>query len=144
MLINKKIYVRKNISSLDKIGNTIAHFLKKGLPVQIQYGEKERDIVVRFHKRMEPLYHDDLENHNKVEYPKSGFVVYDINKATTSETKIEKVEGYRGNIKGIIVLVYDPLYINTIRDNIKYFWVDFCSFCGINASKKEKKEKERW
>jgi hypothetical protein len=86
------LYVRKNLSSLDKLGGAVAVFLKRGLAVQLQYGVKERDIVVRFHKRLERLYNDDLEAHGAVVYPVQGFVVLDRNKVITSETKMEKSE----------------------------------------------------
>jgi hypothetical protein len=135
------IYVRKNLSSLDELGKTTAYFLKRGYAIQLQYGEKERDFIIRFHKRMGKLYHDDLENHEKVVYPTQGFVVYDINKATTSETKIEKVEG-NYIIKGIFNLVYDPFFIKEIVSHISSSLEDLG--CDISSIKKKYDERERW
>jgi heat shock protein HspQ len=122
------IYVQKNISSLSKIGQTVAHFLKSGKPVQVGYTTKhEREIIMRFQKRLDALYHEEVE----YTYPPTGYVTYLSDKMVVSETKDE-------SIKATFMLSYDPIHIKSIYT----FVSDMIS--DITGMIPQKKEKERW
>lgn len=93
------IYVRKNVKSLNVIGGAIARHLRCGISVQIQYTERERDIIVRFERRLEGLYGGDFIPQD---YPPSGWVYISPVAHQVSDTK-------RDEVKYNFVLVYDDL-----------------------------------
>ena len=68
----QQIYVQKNVKSLHKLGMAIAKELKCGNSVLVKYGLKERDIIVRFEKKLQKLY-DDVKD---CSYPDNGYVLY--------------------------------------------------------------------
>ena len=101
-----KIYVGKNLRSLDRIGSAVAHFLKIGESVQIAYGGKERDIIIRFEKRLTKIYNEGV--FGAQHYPESGFVIYTPTEFFVSDIKDE-------TIKRTFSLEYSNLWLWIVR-----------------------------
>jgi len=95
-----KIYVKKNIKSIDAISEKVALHLKRGNSVQIQYTEQEREIIMRFHKRIidSKLYDELFE----FEFPSSGCIKYTNSKLEISTEVFMEPTGYRH-----VILEYD-------------------------------------
>ena len=120
-----KLYVKKNIKSLDKMAMAVARYLKCGESVQILYGKDERDIVVRFQQRVNRIYDEE----QVVEYPEEGSVIYYRHRIATNTEQQE--------IKRTYILEYDSWgsRFRRVKETVSAIWNDIMSYFD---------NKERW
>lgn len=114
--MSNRIYVRKNMNSISKISYQVAMYLKSGRSVQIQYSQKEREIAMRFHKKVtDSALYDDREDLSKIEFPVAGFVKYSSSTVEINTDKFDDPNGQRH-----LILVYDNIKNRLIDFKVHY------------------------
>jgi hypothetical protein len=123
----EKIYVKRSMSSLSKLGGAVAMYLKAGDRVLVKYNNtNERDVLIRFQKKLTVIY-----GKIDVEYPDSGYVIYDKTIATFKDKPDM-------HIRGEFELVYDGWGFVKFWTMVSSIWNDFV------GDYNKHKNREKW